>query len=119
MKSKTSIQDFGKKLVALRKAQGLTQTELADKMGVTRRVIVYYEGEAKYPPTHLLVPMAKALRINVEELLGLKKSDISESNHAALWRRLKKAEALSKSDQKALLKVLEALLIKNNSSKVA
>ena len=111
MKSKTSIQQFGKRLAELRKARGFTQAELGKKIGLTRRVIVYYESESKYPPTHLLVPLAKALKVSIEELLGLKKSDIATtSNNTALWRRLKKAESLSKSDQKALLKVLDAFL---------
>jgi hypothetical protein len=82
-------------------------------------MMAYYEGQTKRPPAHLLVPLAKALKVEVEELLGAKKSSILETNHAALWRRLKKAEALSKSDQKALIKVLEALLSKSNALKPA
>ena len=78
MKSKTSIQNFGKKIAVLRKANGLTQDELGDRIGVSRRVIAYYEGETKYPPTHLLLPIAKTLKISLDELLGLKRTDISE-----------------------------------------
>lgn len=115
MKSKTSIKEFSKRLITLRKARGLTQTELANKMGVTRRVIVYYEGEAKYPPTHLLIPMAKALKVSIEELLGVKKTQVSNPNNAALWRRLKKVESLSKSDQKALFKMIDGLVANTKS----
>ena len=113
MKSKTTVQGFGKRLSVLRKARGFTQTELAKKIGVTRRIIVYYESESKYPPTHLIIPIAKVLKVSIEELLGLKKSQLSETNHAALWRRLKKAESLSKRDQKTLLRILDGLLAKN------
>lgn len=115
MKSKSSILDFGKRLAQLRKARGFTQDELGNKVGVSRRVIAYYEGETNYPPAHLLIPIAKALKVSVDELLGLKKSQMSDSNHAALWRRLKKAEVLSRRDQKAVIHYIEALLNKQKS----
>ncbi len=113
MKSKTYTSDFGKKLSQFRKAKGLTQQELGKKIGVSQRVIAYYEGETNYPPTHLLIPIAKALKVSVDELLGLKKTDISDSNHAALWRRLKRAEKLSQKDRKTLLDFIDALLVRS------
>lgn len=117
MKGKSSIKDFGKRLSQLRKAKGITQSELGNKMGVSKRVIAYYEGETEYPPTHLLLPIAKTLKISVDELLGLKKTDIADSNHAALWRKLKKAEALSSKDRKAVADYINALLIKSEASR--
>lgn len=115
MKGKTSISDFGKRLAQLRKVKGFTQEELGSKIGVSKRVIAYYEGETNYPPTHLLIPIAKTLKVSVDEILGLKKSEISDSNHAALWRRLKKAESLPKRDQKAVTHYIEALLAKQKA----
>lgn len=115
MKSKSSILDFGKRLAQLRKAKGFTQTELGAKVGVSKRVIAYYEGETDYPPAHLLIPIAKALKISLDELLGLKKSEVSDTNHAALWRRLKKAEQLSPKDRKSLLDFIDALLVRSKT----
>ncbi len=40
-----------------------------------------------------------------------------DPEQAALWRRLKKIEALQKKDQKALLHYLDALVQKNVSGK--
>ena len=68
MKRKTSIKNFGKRLSDLRKQRGFTQQKLADLVKVSRRVIAYYEGETNYPPTHLLVPLAKALNVTTDEL---------------------------------------------------
>ena len=116
MKNKESVYEFGKRIVALRKVRGLTQTDLGKKIGISKRMVAYYEGQTQRPPAHLLIPLAKALKVEVEELLGAKKSSILETDHAALWRRLKKAEALSKSDQKALLQVLDGLLLKSRSA---
>jgi transcriptional regulator with XRE-family HTH domain len=81
-------------------------------------VIAYYEGETNYPPAHLIEPLAKALNVSVEELLGVKAiKQQRDPQHAALWRRLKKIETLPKQDQKALLHYLDALVRKNGNGK--
>jgi transcriptional regulator with XRE-family HTH domain len=54
MKKETTTIDFGKRLAKFRKAIGLTQQALGDKVGVSKRVIAYYEGETKYLPATLL-----------------------------------------------------------------
>ena len=110
MKRKPAISNFGKRLAKYRKAKGLSQRELGERISVSQRVIAYYEGETQYPPTHLLIPIAKTLKVSIDEILGLKKSQISDSEQAALWRKLKKAELLSPKDQKAVIHYIEALL---------
>ena len=62
----------GARLAQLRKAAGYTQAELAEAMGgVTRRMIAYYETEAEHPPAAMLAALARALRVSVDELLGI------------------------------------------------
>ncbi len=115
MKKKTLDNAFGKRLVMFRRAKGLTQTELGSKIGISKRMVAYYEGQTERPPAHLLIPIAKTLKISVDELLGLKRSDLSSADHAALWRRLKKAEQLTPKDKKTLLDLLSALLAKSKA----
>lgn len=119
MKRESTIKDFGTRLAALRKERGLTQAQLGELVGVSYRVVAYYEGETSYPPAHLMEPLAKALKVSTDELLGIRevKQERSPEN-AALWRRLRKIEALPKKDQKALLHYLDALVQKNEPTKV-
>lgn len=119
MKRESTIKDFGTRLAALRKERGLTQAQLGELIGVSYRVVAYYEGETSYPPAHLMEPLAKALKVSTDELLGIRdlKQERSPEN-AALWRRLRKIEALPKRDQKALLHYLDALVQKNEPTKV-
>ena len=63
---------FGERLVAIRKARGLTQTELAERIGSTQRSLSYYEVRAEYPPAEVVVRLASALRVSADYLLGLK-----------------------------------------------
>jgi len=102
--------NFGKKLARLRKAGGLTQQQLGDKVGVSKRVIAYYEGETNYPPTHLIVPLAKALGVSTDELLGLRQTKETLSpNHASLWRRLKVLESFNEKEKKAVVQYVEII----------
>lgn len=113
VKKSSLVTDFGKRLASLRKRKGFTQQALGERIGVSKRVVAYYEAETKFPPTHLLIPMAQALRVSTDELLGLTK--IKEENnpeYILLWKKLKHAEDLPEKDQKALLYYLDALLQK-------
>jgi transcriptional regulator with XRE-family HTH domain len=118
MKRPTTIKGFGQRLAELRRAAGITQVQLGEAVGVSARVIAYYEGETNYPPAHLIEPLAKALKVSIEELLGVKAiKQQRDPQHAALWRRLRKIETLPKQDQKALLHYLDALVKKNGNGK--
>lgn len=59
----------GAHLLALRKAAGLTQTELADFLGVPQANIAFWEWSDKPPRSDLLPKMAKALGVRVEQLI--------------------------------------------------
>jgi transcriptional regulator with XRE-family HTH domain len=114
MKKETTVIDFGKRLAGLRKASGLTQQELGDKVGVSKRVIAYYEGETNYPPAHLIGPLAKALNVSTDELLGLKQTKETLSpNLASLWRRLKVIENFSDKERRSVLQYVEIIAEKH------
>ena len=114
---KTSEKNFGQILTSLRRQKGFTQKQLAQAIGVSIRVISYYESESKHPPTHLLMPLAKALRVTTDELFGLKDLKLQlEPKYAALWRKLKQAEQLSPKDQRAVVRHIEALLKSNQNN---
>lgn len=111
--------NFGKHMAGIRKERGLTQRDLAKVTGISQRMIAYYELQSNYPPGHAIVILAKALKVSADELLGIKnvKQQLNPEQ-VRLWRRLKNAEALSKRDQRALLRVLDGLAAKNKSKSV-
>lgn len=69
-KNISDIVGFGGRLAAMRKAAGFTQEELSSEIGVSRRIIAYYEGETRHPPTTILPRLALALGVSVDELLN-------------------------------------------------
>lgn len=110
MKTRT-LEGFGPRLAAIRQAQGLTQAELGHAAHVSQRVIAYYETESTQPPGALLVDLARALRVSADELLGLKpRTDKTSPKTARLLKRLQKIEDLPPADQRAILKLVDAML---------
>lgn len=107
-------EPFGKRLARLRKAKGLTQVELAKLIGVTQRVISYYERRSPYLPSNLLFKIAKVLKIPVDELIGTKEiKDRINPKHPKLWRKLIQIEKLPEKDRKAIMHMVNTLLSKH------
>jgi transcriptional regulator with XRE-family HTH domain len=87
-KSKLAHRDFGARLAGLRTAASLTQRELADRIGVTRRQVAYYESGSGRPPGALLGLLADLFRVSTDVLLGreVSKAPASRLSSAALAR---------------------------------
>ena len=64
---------FGERLVKARRLAGLSQVELAEHIGVDRRVIAHWERHSVTLRPEQIVSLAKALSISADELLGVTK----------------------------------------------
>ena len=67
--------DFGNRLKKLRLNAGLTQKQLADKMGVTASVVSYYELSERNPSPEVLIKLASIFHISTDYLLGIEKTE--------------------------------------------
>lgn len=86
---------FGEKIREERKKQNLTQKELADKIGVTNRVITSYETGKSFPRTRdAYKRIADALGINVNYLLSDDEAFVLEAKENFGYRGKKGAEKL-------------------------
>ncbi len=63
------MNKFGEFLYSLRKEKGWTQSELADKLGLTNKAVSKWETGDSFPETAMLVPLASLFDITVDELL--------------------------------------------------
>jgi transcriptional regulator with XRE-family HTH domain len=102
---------FGKRLVALRRARGFTQIQLAKAIGTTQRAISYYEIEAEFPTAPALIALARVLRVTTDELLGLKpfKQDRQSAEEQRLWKRFRRVASLPQRDQRAVIRLIHSL----------
>ncbi len=67
--------DFGNTLKKLRLQEGLTQQQLANKLGVTKSVVSYYELQERYPSPEVLTKLASVFHVTTDYLLGLEQSE--------------------------------------------
>lgn len=72
--------DFGSKLKELRTQNGLTQQQLATRLGVTKSVVSFYERQERTPSPDILRKLAAVFHVSSDFLLGIdtvKRLDIS------------------------------------------
>ena len=67
--------DFGQVLKKLRLEEELTQQQLADRLGVTKSVVSYYELHERTPSPEVLVKLAAIFHVSTDYLLGLDKKE--------------------------------------------
>jgi transcriptional regulator with XRE-family HTH domain len=120
--SKTA-EPFGARLRRIRSARGLTQEELGGKIGLSKRMVAYYEIQGGTPSPAQLALFAKALGVSADELVGTTAgaggADADAPHSPAelrLWRRLRQIQKLPPAQRRAVLKVLDALLAQHTSN---
>ena len=68
--------DFGNRLKQLRIREGYTQQQLADRLGVTKSVVSYYELQERYPSPDVLIRLAHVFCVTTDFLLGLEHKEL-------------------------------------------
>lgn len=63
--------DFGNNLKELRLKHKMTQKELADKLGVTKSVVSYYELQERSPSPEVLIKLSRIFHVTTDYLLGI------------------------------------------------
>jgi len=66
-------ESFGSRLSRLRKAKGLTQEDVADKLHVSPQAVSKWETDASYPDIDGLLTLSEVLGVSVDELVGKSK----------------------------------------------
>ena len=71
---------IGQFIASQRKLQGLTQAELAEKLGITDRAVSKWERGKGMPDASLMLVLCEALGITVNELLRGEKIEMEDNN---------------------------------------
>lgn len=94
--------NFGDKLRTLRTEAGMTQTDLAKRLNITKYVVSYYELQERTPSPDVLIKLADIFHVSTDYLLGI--------NH----KKMIDVSDLSEEDVRFLLITIETLRKKNN-----
>lgn len=93
---------LGEKLKALRTAKKMSQKELAERIGIAKSVISFYESGDRFPSYDVLVKIARIFNVTTDYLLDVERE------------RTVNVSGLSEEDIAAVTTVIDALKRKSN-----
>ncbi len=65
--------DLGTRLKDLRKARGLTQLQVAERVGISKAMVSSYELSVRQPSYDVLIKLAALFGVTTDHLLGLER----------------------------------------------
>ena len=111
----TGPDTIGERVSRIRKSQGLTQKQLAEKMGIKRSLVTDYETGRLRLNGEVIVRFALALAVSADLILGLSDSDaLPQQPDLKVTRRLREIEGLPQHQKKSLMLTIDAYLKANN-----
>lgn len=103
---------FGQRLARFRKERGLSQLELAERLGIAQPNLSDYERGAARPSYEILVKLVRVLQVSADELLGFRGSPaVPILKDRRLLHHMQQIEALPKRKKDALLVTIRAFLV--------
>jgi len=109
----TPSTECGARLASLRKTAGLSQSQLAEAVGIPQRTVSFYERKANSIPSQLLPRFSQALDVPVEVILGLEVESNGKGKRGPksdLERRFERIRQLPRKDQKIVIEVLDRFI---------
>jgi transcriptional regulator with XRE-family HTH domain len=103
---------FGERLLRAREAAGLSQADLAGKLGVLQRTIAYWERRPSSLRPERIAELALALNVPAEQLLyeAPPKGKGARGPTGKVRSTIEQVEKLPKREQARILEVVEALI---------
>jgi transcriptional regulator with XRE-family HTH domain len=105
---------FGARLAKFREEAGLSQAELAEKIGITQQAIAHAERKASAVRSDTIGRIATALNVTVEELLadgaGANRKAASAAPVGRARAAFDKVSRLPRRQQDKIIEVVEALV---------
>lgn len=109
---KQFYRELGQRVARIRKAQGLTQVQLAEKLGIAQQTMAHYEGGSLRISVALLKAVARTLDVSVEDLLDEPASAAKRKRgpSSRLQQQLEQIEQLPRSKQKFVMEMLDTVI---------
>jgi len=110
---KEAAESIGERLARFRRERGITQAELADRLGLAQPNISDYERGILRLNADLILRLTEILKVSADEILGLREpARRTGAGNRRIARRLEEIERLPRRDQEALLRTIDAFLSK-------
>lgn len=103
--------NFGEFIYTMRKEKGWTQSELADKLGITNKAVSKWETGDAFPETAQLVPLATLFDITVDELLRGEKNPNIEREKPQVIQEPKELKPMTKKQAISIASAIGLILV--------
>jgi transcriptional regulator with XRE-family HTH domain len=112
---------LGQRITELRKKKGWSQTELANKIGVSYPQMSRYELKGVQPPADVLKKLADGLSTTVDYLINGATDEKAKANlkDAELLNQFKAVEAMADKDKTVIKLLIDAFITKQQIKKLA
>lgn len=100
----------GKFIAQMRKEQGLTQIQLADKLFISNKTVSKWETGKGMPEVSLMLPLCETLGINVNELLTGEKIPTKNYRQKAEENMMNLVQEAQESKKKIIIAAIVALM---------
>lgn len=106
---------FGKRLAQIRKDRGLSQTQLAEKLGVSQTMVAYYEKQSPSPAVDVAQKCAEVLGVPLAALIDENREPkrVRPGPKSQLEERVEKIKKLPRRQQELVVALLDAFLEQN------
>lgn len=109
---------FGERLNALREAAGLSQAQVADKLGIAQRTYSHWERRAVALRHDQLEDLADALGITLAELVGAPEAKPRGTGPVGKAKAVfERVSSLPREQQKRILATVEDMLVAHQARK--
>ena len=109
---KAFYRALGQRIAERRKAQDLTQQQLAERLGVSQQTLAHYEVGRLRIAVAMLSTLAKELDVAVEDLLGepTKAGKLKRGPTPKLQQQLEQISQLPRAKQRFVIEMLDTVL---------
>jgi len=110
---KLLYQQIGLRIATMRKALGLTQTQVAKQLGVSQQTFAHYEVGRLRIAISTLIPLADILNRSVDELLhgeAAAKESVKRGPASKLQRQVEQVRQLPRTKQQFVMDMLDTVI---------
>ena len=100
--------EFGSNVVELRKAQGISQTDLAKQLGIHKNVLGRYERSEVFPSIEIARKIADILDVSLDYLTGKVDVEMDKTTR----NRILEVSKFDETDKLHIFSVIDAFIAK-------
>jgi transcriptional regulator with XRE-family HTH domain len=101
---------LGARLAQLRQENGLTQTTLAEHLGIAQQTLAHYESGRLRLPVALLPELSYQFALPVDDILGLTQGKGKRGPAPRLQQQLERLSRLPKAKQQVLMEMIDGVI---------